>query len=340
VSEPGVTAQLLRVGPHGGAHRVAARAAVSVLAPLLVLWGLDRIELTIFATFGAFVSLYGRNQTGVTRTRMQLTLAVALTSSVVLGVVVGLSPQRAWLAVPVAAGLAAVGSLLADAQGWHPPGPLFLIFSFAACASLSTEPADVAVAAVVAGSAAAFSVLVGAVGPLARHRGALRDTSPGGTSRRSYSAVARRHVARNAGSVLIAGTIATASGIGHPYWAMVSAVVPLAARETVPQVVRGIQRMLGTAAGLVIAAALFTLDLADLAIIVVVVALQATAELFVGRNYAIGLLAVTPLALLMVHLAAPVPTGTLLVDRGLETVIGVTVGLLVGWLTRGRPVTS
>jgi len=87
-------------------------------------------------------------------------------------------------------------------------------------------------------------------------------------------------------------------------------------------------------------AALFALELSGMAVIVVVVALQALAELFVGRNYGLALIAVTPLALLMVHLAAPVPAGTLIVDRGLETVIGVAVGLLVGWLTRSRSVTG
>ena len=69
-------------------------------------------------------------------------------------------------------------------------------------------------------------------------------------------------------------------------------------------------------------------------LIVVVVALQATAELLVGRNYAVALVAITPLALLMVHLAAPVPSSVLLRDRGVETVLGVGVGLVMGWLTR------
>jgi uncharacterized membrane protein YccC len=152
----------------------------------------------------------------------------------------------------------------------------------------------------------------------------------------SYAAVARLHVARTAGGVLLAGTVATASGIGHPYWAMVSAVVPLVARELRPQVVRGVQRLVGTLVGLGLAAALLAADLGGLAVIVVVVVLQATAELFVGRNYALALLAITPLALLMVHLASPVPAPVLLLDRGLETLIGVSVGLLVGWLTRSR----
>ena len=53
-------------------------------------------------------------------------------------------------------------------------------------------------------------------------------------------------------------------------------------------------------------------------------------------SVALALVAVTPLALLMVHLAVPAPTTDLLADRGVETVIGVGAGLLVGYLTRVR----
>ena len=214
-----------------------------------------------------------------------------------------------------------------------PAGPLFLVFSFAACASLSTDGRDVALGALVAGTSAAFALLVaGRVGSCAAGGGRRPPRAPAAPS------VVRRGGAPARGPqrvrVLVAGLVATASGIGHPYWAMVSAAVPLAARDLLPQVVRGLHRIIGTAVGLVVAAALLALGLGDLALILVVVALQATAELLVGRNYALALVAITPLALLMVHLAAPVPAAVLLADRGVETVIGVWVGLAIGWLTR------
>ena len=331
---PGLTAQLLHVGPHRGAHRVAARAAFSVLVPLLVLWSTGHLELAIYATFGAFTSLYGRTHVRLSRARMQATLAVLLTASVTLGTLVGTSPHRSWLAVPVAALVAAGGSLLSDAQDWHPPGPLFLVFSFAACASVPSMPSDVPVAAAVAGASALFALGVGAAGAGWRRVRGGAAPSPGPLRRASYDGVARRHVLRNAGGVLVAGILATTLGIGHPYWAMVSAAVPLAARDLVPQVVRGVHRVVGTLVGLAVAALLFAVDPTGLVLIVVIVALQATAELLVGRNYALALVAITPLALLMVHLVAPVPSSVLLRDRGVETVLGVGVGLVMGWLTR------
>ena len=74
-----VRRQLVGIGPHAGAHRVALRAGVSVLGPLLVLWAIDRQEWSIYAAFGAFTSLYGRNHVHLSRLRMQSTLAVLLT---------------------------------------------------------------------------------------------------------------------------------------------------------------------------------------------------------------------------------------------------------------------
>lgn len=136
--------------------------------------------------------------------------------------------------------------------------------------------------------------------------------------------------------VAVAGSIATAAGIGHPYWAMVSAVVPLVARQFDGQLVRAVHRVVGTGLGLLLAGLLLWLDLPTAVLVLVVIALQAAAELLVGRNYAIALIAVTPLALLMLALVRPIPTEVLLRDRAVETMIGVAIGLLIGWLTRRR----
>ncbi|MCM3514303.1 FUSC family protein [Nocardioides sp. P86] len=354
--------QLLALGPHDGAHRVAARAGVSILVPLLVLLAAGRLEWALYATFGAFAALYARDRGGAERRRMQLTLATLLVLAVGLGTVVATSPQRAWLAVPLAAGVAALGSTLSDRHAWHPPGALFLVFAFGATASVPSTASDVPVALGVAAASAALAVVVGGLGATVRaRRGGSRAAGRPGTGAHTVARAAagatagatggatvvaatrvaptdvRRHALRAALGVALAGALATATGIGHPYWAMVSAVVPLAARDPRAQAVRGLHRLLGTGVGLLVAAALLGLDLEGLGLVLVVVALQVTAELLVGRNYALALVAITPLALLMVHLASPVPVGTLLLDRAVETLLGVAVGLAVGRALRRRP---
>ena len=325
--------QLLALGPHAGAHRVALRAGVSVLVPLLVLYAAGRTEWSIFATFGAFTSLYGRDRVHRARWQLQARLAVYLTTAVVLGTLVGMADARSWLAVPATAAVAALGSLASDAEGWHPPGPLFLVFAFAACAAVPSSPSDLPVALAVSGASAAFAVLVGNLGAWWRGGG---DPGPPPTRRPSYAASLRWHVLPCSVGVLLAGAVSTGAGIGHPYWAMVSAVVPLVARDLRRQVVRGLHRVIGTGLGLVLAGLLLAVDPPTLAVVLGVAVLQVVAELLVGRNYALALVAVTPLALLMVHLAVPTPTATLLADRGVETLLGVVAGLVVGYLTRVR----
>ncbi|MDN4172751.1 FUSC family protein [Nocardioides sp. SOB77] len=303
------------------------RAGVSVLVPLLVLLAADRLEWSIYAAFGAFTALYGRERVGPLRVRLQTEVGVLLTGVVAVGVLVGTSAHRAWLAVPLAALLTAASAVLSDRQRWHPPGALFPVFALTACASIPSEPGDVVVAALVAGATAAFALVVGNAGAWLRRRSTSYAATPAWPERPTGT---WRDVAPSAVAVLLAGAVATSSGIGHPYWAMVSAVVPLVAADPVRQVVRGLHRVVGTAFGLGLAAVLLTLDLEPLALVLLAVALQVAAELLIGRNYAVALVAVTPLALLMVHLVSPVPVGTLLLDRGVETVIGVVIGLAVG----------
>jgi uncharacterized membrane protein YccC len=110
----------------------------------------------------------------------------------------------------------------------------------------------------------------------------------------------------------------------------------MAAPDLPGQLVRGGHRLLGTLLGLGLAAALLALPLRGLALVVVVVLLQVAAELFVGRNYGLALIFVTPLALLLGQLAVAQPPGALLLDRGVETFIGVLVALVVTVLTQER----
>src|SRR5699024_11983658 len=110
------------------------------------------------------------------------------------------------------------------------------------------------------------------------------------------------------------------------YCAMVAASVVLAGAATTSRVTRSIQRFIGTTLGVLMAGALLRLELPTLAVIGVVIVLQAVAELLIGRNYGVGMLAVTPLALLMVSLSNPIEPQILVADRVFETFIGSFVG--------------
>ncbi|KJC63413.1 FUSC family protein [Agreia bicolorata] len=329
--------QLVAFGPHGGAHTVAVRAGISMAVPLIALWLTDHLDLSLYAAFGAFTALYGRNHSHLPRLRMQSLAAAMMVSAVVIGTTVGVFGAREWIVVPVVAVVAALVTIFSNAADLHPPGALFATFAVAACASVPSTPASIGLALTVASASAAISLAVGVIGfvhPSAR----LRPRSTFSVSFRdamerpeNVSTIARLVI-----GILIAGAIPTIVGVGHPYWAMVAVVAALSGPDATARLVRAGHRILGTIIGLGLAALLFAADLPAPATIAVVVVLQMTAELFIGRNYGLTMVFVTPLALCMIELAHTVDGGALITDRLIETVFGAVVGIVLTLLWRPR----
>ncbi|HET9647678.1 MAG TPA: FUSC family protein [Microlunatus sp.] len=331
---------LVRVQDAPHAHRVAVRAAIAVLLPLLALWSTGRLDLAAYATFGAFASVYGGGARTPHRWRTQTELAVILTLAVASGALVALSPQRSWWAIPVAAGWASFAAARSDRRRWRPPGPMFPVFAVATAAAIPSTPGQVLAATALTAATAALAIALGVVEVvLIKHTG-IRPPDPPAAPLPSMPSRARQriHLVRCGIVVLAAGTIATASGIGHPYWAIVASVTPLTVFTFRGQVVRGIHRVLGTMAGLLLAGALLLLALPAFAVVIIIAALQAATELLVVRHYGLALIFITPLALLSVQLAHPEPIHTLLADRFAETLIGVGVGVVAAVLTRNREI--
>ncbi|SKB01613.1 Fusaric acid resistance protein-like [Agreia bicolorata] len=329
--------QLVAFGPHGGAHTVAVRAGISMAVPLIVLWLTGHLDLSLYAAFGAFTALYGRNHSHLPRLRMQSLAAVMMVSAVVIGTTVGVFDAREWIVVPVVAVVAALVTIFSNAADLHPPGALFATFAVAACASVPSTPASIGLALAVASASAAFSLAVGVIGfvhPSARRR-------PRSTFSISFrDAIAQPGIASTIArlmiGILLAGAVPTVVGIGHPYWAMVAVVAALSGPDATARLVRAGHRILGTIIGLGLAALLFAADLPTPATIAVVVALQMTAELFIGRNYGLTMVFVTPLALCMIELAHSADGGALITDRLIETVFGAVVGIVLTLLWRPR----
>ena len=170
-------AEMFTIAPGNKDHQVALRCAISVFVPLITLVMLDRLDLAIFASFGAFTGIYGRNEPHARRFGLQvhagaLMVAVMLLAALTAraGVAVALpAAGTIWLQV-VATTLVAGGCSLVVAW-WRlrPAGSLFHIFAFAAIASVPNQPPLwqgmlVAVATVV------FSLLVGMSSRLVRSR--------------------------------------------------------------------------------------------------------------------------------------------------------------------------
>lgn len=322
---------VIRVGPHRGDHRVAVRAVLSVAAPLLVLLLLNRLDLSVYASFGAFAALYGRTDQPRPRLVMQVTAGGVLVASMLLGTAVSALSTPALLSVAVVAALAAGVTLLAYRAQWHPPGALFAVFAAGATASFPATGTAFATVLLVGGASVTWSLLVTTVFVLARRGSWARPRRP----RPAIGSVAWEMTATVGVAALLAGVAGVLLVGTHWYWAMVGAVAAVGGAHVTARLIRGVQRLVGTLLGVVIAAGLLALHLPPWLVIIVAVTLQAGAELFVGRNYGIAMLFITPLALLMVSLASPVAPEMLLRDRIIETLIGVAVGTLVAIVSAG-----
>lgn len=317
---------VVAVAPRRGDHRVALRAAVSVAVPLLVLLWLGRLDLSVYACFGAFAALYGRFDGYADRLRMQAAAGGAVVAAMLLGTLLSLLDAPQIVCVIVVALLATACALIAYAWRWHPPGALFVVFAAGACASLPATPTSFVRVLGVGGGAVAFSVAITAalaLGRVGRQIGTIQRVR----------LPADRDAGLAAGMVGLGALLAGLAGLlligDHWYWAMVAAVAALGGTHLHARVVRGLQRLTGTLLGVLIAAGLLALQLPAPAVIVIAVLLQAGAELFVGRNYGIAMVFITPLALLMIQLAVPADPAVLLRDRALDTVIGVVIGTAV-----------
>lgn len=130
----------------------------------------------------------------------------------------------------------------------------------------------------------------------------------------------------------VAGGIAAALNLEHGYWASISAAAVLHSVNLRTTAQRAVQRVLGTSAGLLIALGVLAADLRPVVLALVIVALEFLLEYVVPRNYGLGVVFLTPMALLMSDLAAPSPAGQLVVDRVLGSVVGIGTGLLCALL--------
>lgn len=332
--------EMFSIAPANKDHHPALRCAVGVFVPLFTLVLLGRLDLAIFASFGAFTGIYGRGEPHGIRFALQLRAGLLMLLVILLaalaartGGALGLEPAgTTWLLV-LATTLVAGGCSVAIA--WfrlRPAGSLFHIFAFAAIASIPNQP-PLWEGMLVAALTTAFCLLIGFSSRiLPSRRAAWSRPRP---IRRTPDEK-RAALLEGLGYLVaagLAGALATWAGsrlgFGHNYWAMVAAVVPLVGHTTRHRVRRGVQRIIGTVLGLVVMAGILLLGLQPWQTVLVMALCQFGAEMFIIRQYLLAQIFVTPLALVSTLLVVPSSPTILLRDRIIETVIGAAVGIAV-----------
>ncbi|MFE5094805.1 FUSC family protein [Streptomyces sp. NPDC056638] len=166
--------------------------------------------------------------------------------------------------------------------------------------------------------------------PATRHAAELRAAElvtgqrHGGPGRASVLLVPALRMVLGTG---LAGGTALLLGLGHGYWAAISAAAVLHSINVRTAAQRAVQRTLGTVAGLVLALGVLAARPEPVVLVLVIVLLEFLLEYVVARNYGLGVVFLTPLALLLSDLAAPPPAGALVQDRASSSVLGIVIAL-------------
>lgn len=328
----------LRLEPGVRDREAALRCLAGVLIPMCLLMAAGRADLIVFAVFGAFTGVYGRGMDFNGRFMTQ-TRAAAVMVGVILLAMVGhriMGQWGTWELIAATTVVSGISATLARLWVFRPSGSLFHIFAFAAISSLPVHPPmwEGMLAAI---ASAALSVVIGLI---PHYRRGMRPSWS--IPRHLYTMENLREALKEgAMNAFVAGAGGVAAvivsgwlGLGHQYWAMVAAVVPLQALRARHVVFRGLQRIIGTTLGLIPLAIVLWMDLGPWGTIAAVAVCQFIVELMVIRQYLIAQMFVTPLALLSISLSGTVDPGSMLMDRVMETLVGSLVGMAVLLLVR------
>ncbi|MEU5719423.1 FUSC family protein [Streptomyces sp. NPDC020403] len=138
----------------------------------------------------------------------------------------------------------------------------------------------------------------------------------------------------------LAGYVSSALGVGRPYWAIVTAASVYQPNLSL-SFSRALQRIVGNLVGvLVFAAVIPVARTGPLALVLCVLCFNFAAEALITRNYWLGSVAVTPMALLIVEFAGFHPAGELIGARTLDTLVGAAVGILAAVAVPNRRATG
>lgn len=342
MTEPGLFRGLVSLGGSGRRWPVAVQAALAISVPIVVFTLAGAPTFGLQACLGAFTVLYVAGSSLSVRARVLPIVAVALVLSATAGSLLSVSVLLSVVGLVV---ITAVASILAFGFRLGPPGPLFFPLVYGASAHITAPVDDVRavdpllfVALVASGCAFAYVV---AIAP-----GLPRRTGVGGAdpardplTRPQFDAAARIVTARCLTATLLAGVVSVSVEPARGYWIVCAAIAVLSGgighRLTLT---RGLHRVVGTAAGILLYLAVVTLAPHGLWLAAILGSLQFAVEILVVRNYALALLFITPLVLVISTSAAGSesdPVG-LASERLVDTMMGVALAAVATLVWRDR----
>ena len=307
------------------------QAALAVLLAMVLIRHSLWPQLVGFAALGALASLFGRFAPLARRHGIVCVSAVMLTAAVFL------TSLPSWLGapafVPVLVVALVAGAATVGFNYWKLGGPGAVIIVFAAGAAMTPVDSWAVLVertlATAAGGVVAW--LVTSATDFLRLPELVRIQLPAEPSR------PLRDILLAGGRITIgaaaAALVAYAAGWNHPAWAAIGATAVMQGSHLHITMHRALQRMAGTLVGSLLVWMILEAQPSFWVVVTAIVAFQFITEIIIGYNYALGQITVTPMALLMTYLAAPVANASeMATERVFDTMLGAILGIMVAVL--------
>lgn len=311
------------------------RAAIATGGPLAAFALAGHASAGLVAALGAFTALYGASLPPAGRLTVLPWVGAGFVAASALGVLCAGGPLLA------AAGLVAaalVAGPLAFRVRLGPPGPMMFML-VAGISGHVAGPGGAAMggplvpALVAVGALAAYALVIAPLAlPSVRRQGTGPPGGAGALAPAPLDREARIILARIVAAVALAGLVSLPLGVNRAYWvAMVAGSVLQASHVRRLALVRIAQRVLGTVLGLGLFGVLAWARPGGVWLAGTVALLQFAVEVVVARNYGLGLVFITPLALTISAAGGGDDPLWLAGERVGGTLLGAGVALAVLW---------
>lgn len=303
------------------------QVALSVLLAMVVVHLSPWSHLVGFASLGGLTALFGRFSPLPERRRIVTVCALLMTSAVLLPSLFSLAGAAPWMLIGLLALSVGLFTLIVSYLRLGVPGAVIIVFATGAALMPVADAGTVIerTLATLVGGVSACMVCMCTDWLRRETLATLHLPQPVLHTWRKELVIAAR-VTVGAG---LAAFISYAAGWHFPAWAAIGATAVMQGGHLHITMNRALQRMAGTIAGACLCWVILSQHPSFWGVVAWIVAFQFLTEVLMGFNYALGQLTVTPMALLMTHLAAPAQTGmNLPLERVMDTVLGAVLGIL------------
>jgi hypothetical protein len=307
----------------------SAMTVAATMGPLLAFAWLDGRASGLAALCGGFAALYGLGEPLRRRAAIVASAGAGITAVMVACSLTHTSPLAAGLVLALTAALA---TFLIDVTDAGQPGMIMFLVTGSVALGMPAATADLAHRSLVTGSGAVLALILSLSLALLAARPAAGDRAA--SSVRAGSAC--HHALWMAGATFATAALVISADVPHWQWAPISTAAVLQGTDTKTIFSRAVQRSVGTVVGVLITALLLMTHPAFAATVLLCAVCLGASQLLFPRNYALGIMCITPLAFLLPGIAHPAGDASSLLQRIWATAFGALLGVLMWYAARRR----